>query len=186
MDKREYYGHPVRHDLIKSIFERNQDRFYKILSDKLKFLKHYRIRKIKTEFPVYHRMARKIKMYSLKTTVDPSGYIDLMLILDGFGEKEGLNRALCFEIKDGAFDFEKDILKYKNMENVFDNLPVIPLDSSEDPLIVLAWDEEIQNATKNKPNQIESNFHYKVRFVPLDLFFEEIQQTYKEVGEGIV
>lgn len=182
----EYYGHPSRHDFIQSTIARNPERFNKIFTDKIQFLKNYQIRRVEIELPVWKRMARKYKYYSHKTIPEPDGKIDLVFLLDGFGDKEGKSRTLCFEIKDGTFNFEKDILKYRDMETMWFNLPVIPLDSSEDPLIVIAWEEEILRATDNNPDSIERDLHWKVRFISLEPFYELIKENYMEVGKGIV
>lgn len=185
MDITEYYGHPLRHDFIRDTFARNSDNFYRIIKTKMKFLENYSLDEVRTEFEVWKRIMRRVKSYSLKTTAEPDGRLDIILALKGIGEKEGIGRILCIEIKDGQFN-EKDLLKYKEMENNFHNMPVIPMDSSEDPLLVLGWNENINLATNDDPNSFERSYNWAIRFMPLEQFFPLLQQSYKEIGRGIV
>jgi hypothetical protein len=180
-----YYGLPLRHDFIRDTLARNENDFHLILSNKIKFLKWYRIQRTEIEFGIWKKMAKLIKFYSFKTKPEADGKLDIMFILEGFGEKEGITRSLCIEIKDGEFSVD-DLLKYKIMENVFHNIPILPADSSEDPLIVLAWEENINKATDNQPGEFEKEHNWSIRFIPLERFYPLLQREYFAIGEGIV
>jgi hypothetical protein len=180
-----YRGDPNRHDLIRDIIARENIESYKIFTEKLKFLKNYIIDEYRTEFEVWEKIVKRIKLYSFKTKPEPSGRLDIIFALKGIGEKEGIGRILCVEIKDGQFTLD-DIYKYMKMENVHHNMPVLPGDSSEDPIIVLAWMENINLATDNNPDRVEREHNWSIRFIPLEHFYPLIQNKTRMVTEGIL